>query len=38
MIRTSRTGSFGAIEILDSTDALFDAQKASLDKWNKVLG
>ena len=26
------------IEILDSTDALFAAQKASLDKWNKVLG
>ena len=27
-----------AIEILDSTDALFAAQKANLDKWNKVLG
>ncbi|MEO6788663.1 MAG: peptidylprolyl isomerase, partial [Chthoniobacteraceae bacterium] len=27
-----------AIEILDSTDDLFAAQKASLDKWNKVLG
>ena len=25
------------IEILDSTDALFKAQKAHLDKWNKVL-
>ena len=26
------------IEILDSADALFAAQKANLDKWNKVLG
>ena len=26
------------IEILDSTDALFAAEKANLDKWNKVLG
>jgi peptidyl-prolyl cis-trans isomerase B (cyclophilin B) len=26
------------VEILDSTDALFAAQKANLDKWNKVLG
>ena len=26
------------IEILDSTDELFAAQKADLDKWNKVLG
>ncbi len=25
------------IEILDSTDALFKAQKANLDKWNKIL-
>ncbi len=27
-----------SIEILDSTDDLFAAQKANLDKWNKVLG
>jgi peptidyl-prolyl cis-trans isomerase B (cyclophilin B) len=27
-----------AIEILDSTDELFAAQKAQLDKWNKILG
>lgn len=26
------------IQILDSTDELFAAQKANLDKWNKVLG
>ena len=26
------------IEVLDSTDELFAAQKANLDKWNKVLG
>jgi peptidyl-prolyl cis-trans isomerase B (cyclophilin B) len=26
------------IEILDSTDDLFAAQKSTLDKWNKVLG
>jgi peptidyl-prolyl cis-trans isomerase B (cyclophilin B) len=26
------------IDILDSTDDLFAAQKANLDKWNKVLG
>ena len=26
------------IEVLDSTDDLFAAQKANLDKWNKVLG
>jgi peptidyl-prolyl cis-trans isomerase B (cyclophilin B) len=25
------------IEILDSTDALFEAQKANLEKWNKIL-
>ena len=27
-----------AIEILDSTDDLFAAQKAQLDKWNAILG
>jgi peptidyl-prolyl cis-trans isomerase B (cyclophilin B) len=27
-----------AIEIHDSTDELFAAQKAQLDKWNAVLG
>jgi peptidyl-prolyl cis-trans isomerase B (cyclophilin B) len=27
-----------AIDVLDSTDDLFAAQKAALDKWNKVLG
>ena len=27
-----------SIEVLDSTDDLFAAQKANLDKWNKVLG
>jgi len=27
-----------SIKILDSTDALFAAQKANLDKWNAVLG
>jgi len=27
-----------SIEVLDSTDDLFTAQKANLDKWNKVLG
>ncbi len=27
-----------AIEILDSTDELFAAQKAQLDKWNAILG
>jgi peptidyl-prolyl cis-trans isomerase B (cyclophilin B) len=27
-----------AIEILDPTDELFAAQKAQLDKWNKILG
>ena len=26
------------IEVLDSTDDLFAAQKSNLDKWNKVLG
>ncbi len=26
------------IEVLDSTDDLFAAQKANLDKWNKILG
>ena len=26
-----------AIEILDSTDALFEAQKANIEKWNSVL-
>ena len=26
------------IKVLDSTDALFTAQKANLDKWNAVLG
>ena len=26
------------IEVLDSTDDLFAAEKANLDKWNKVLG
>ena len=26
-----------SIEILDSTDELFAAQKANLDKWNAVL-
>ena len=26
------------IEVHDSTDDLFAAQKANLDKWNKVLG
>ena len=26
------------IEVLDSTDELFAAEKANLDKWNKVLG
>ncbi len=26
------------IEVLDSTDDLFAAQKANLDKWNKVPG
>ncbi len=27
-----------SIEVLDSTDDLFAAQKANLDKWNKILG
>jgi peptidyl-prolyl cis-trans isomerase B (cyclophilin B) len=27
-----------AIEVLDSTDEIFAAQKANLDKWNKTLG
>ncbi|MGB0774850.1 MAG: peptidylprolyl isomerase [Akkermansiaceae bacterium] len=27
-----------SIKVLDSTDALFKAQKANIDKWNKVLG
>ena len=27
-----------SIDVLDSTDDLFAAQKANLDKWNKVLG
>ena len=27
-----------SIEILDSTDALFEAQKENLEKWNQVLG
>jgi peptidyl-prolyl cis-trans isomerase B (cyclophilin B) len=27
-----------SIEILDSTDELFAAQKANLDKWNAILG
>ena len=27
-----------SIEILDSTDELFTAQKAQLDKWNAILG
>ncbi len=26
------------VELLDSTDELFAAQKANLDKWNKILG
>ncbi|MEK0449129.1 MAG: hypothetical protein RL088_1397 [Verrucomicrobiota bacterium] len=26
------------IDVLDSTDDLFAAQKANLDKWNKILG
>ena len=26
------------IEVLDSTDELFTAQKAQLDKWNAILG
>jgi peptidyl-prolyl cis-trans isomerase B (cyclophilin B) len=26
------------IEVLDSTDDLFAAQKSNLEKWNKVLG
>jgi peptidyl-prolyl cis-trans isomerase B (cyclophilin B) len=27
-----------SIDVLDSTDELFAAQKANLDKWNKILG
>lgn len=27
-----------SIDVLDSTDDLFAAQKANLDKWNKILG
>ncbi len=27
-----------SVEVLDSTDELFAAQKANLDKWNKILG
>ncbi len=38
MNKIAQGDTISGIEVLDSTDELFAAQKANLDKWNKVLG